>query len=279
MKLERKITIGHSPDADDAYMFYALTEKKIETAPFDFQHKTEDIETLNQKALKSVYDLTALSVHAYSEVYENYALLSCGASLGENYGPIVISYHSGLPRELKGKKIGIPGEKTTAYLALQLFEQDFTAVFLPFDEIMDKVQNKEIEYGVIIHEGQLSYKEKGLHKILDFGKWWYEEERLPLPLGVNVLLRSLGREDIRFIESLLRNSVQYALDNNESALSYAQRYAGGLDFEKTHEFVHLYVNDYTLDLGERGWAGIRRLFRRALECGILSKAVPIEIEF
>lgn len=276
-KQEEIITIGHSPDSDDAFMFYALTEKKIDTSPFDFHYKTEDIETLNQKAVKQVYDLTALSVHAYSEVYENYALLSCGASIGENYGPLVLSHHSGSPKELKGKRIGIPGEKTTAYLALRLFEEDFIPVFLPFDEIMEQVQKKEIEYGLIIHEGQITYPEKHLYKILDLGKWWYEEEKLPLPLGVNVLLRSLGQEKILAIQSLLRKSVQYALDHNESALSYAKRYAGDLSTKQAHEFVHLYVNDYTLDLGERGLMGIQRLFERALESEILKNPIPIEI--
>ena len=223
MAQTEKIRIGHSPDSDDAFMFYALAKGLIPTDPFEIVHVIEDIETLNQRALAAELEVTAISVHAYAYVAKDYAFMPCGASIGDRYGPLVVSK---APIEnLEGKRIAIPGKMTTAYLTLSLFQPNFEAETRPFDKILDAVQQDEVDAGLIIHEGQLTYAREGLHKVIDLGEWWYEETGLPLPLGANVIRRDLGTEKIRKITTLLKQSIQYSLDHRARGLEYAMTYA------------------------------------------------------
>ena len=252
MPQTEKIRIGHSPDSDDAFMFYALAKGLIPTDPYEIVHVIEDIETLNQRALAAELEVTAISVHAYAYVAEDYAFMPCGASIGDQYGPLVVSKK---PIEtLAGKRIAIPGKMTTAYLTLSLFQPDFEAETRPFDKILDAVQQDEVDAGLIIHEGQLTYAREGLHKVIDLGEWWYEETGLPLPLGANVIRRDLGTERIREITALLKQSIQYSLEHREGGLEYAMTYARDMETSLADKFVGMYVNDYTLDYGEKGRA-------------------------
>ncbi len=274
--MKQEIRLGHSPDSDDAFMFYAIAEDKIDTKGFQFTHIIEDIETLNNRALNQELEVTAISIHAYSKVYPNYALLSCGASIGDNYGPMVVSKSPMSPGELKGKKIAIPGKMTTAYLGLKLFENDFEPVVIPFDQIVDQVLEDKIEAGLIIHEGQLLYEQMGLHKVLDLGEWWFKTENLPLPLGANAIKRELGEEKIKTIAAILKESIQYALDHREPALDYAMKYAGDMERSLADRFVGMYVNDYTLDFGEKGREGVQRLLKKGHDQGIIDSEIPVQ---
>jgi len=274
--MKQEIRLGHSPDSDDAFMFYAIAQDKIDTKPFHFTHVIEDIESLNHRALKQELEVTAISLHAYSKLFKEYALLSCGASIGDNYGPMVIAKSPMKPEELKGKKIAIPGEMTTAYLALQLFEKDFEPVVAPFDQIIDQVLQNKVEAGLIIHEGQLLYKKSGLHKIIDLGEWWHETEKLPLPLGANAIRKNLGEKKIKRIGEILKESIQYSLDNREAGIDYAMKYAGDMERSLADQFVGMYVNDYTLDFGDQGREGVKRLFQKGYEKGIIANPTPIE---
>lgn len=272
-----EIRVAHSPDSDDAFMFYALAKDKLPTGKFHFQHTLQDIETLNHKALKGEYEITAVSFHAYVYIADKYLLLPSGASMGDQYGPMVISKKPLDPSELRGKKIAIPGTMTTAYLALKLFQPDFEAVIIPFDQIMDAVQKGDVEAGLIIHEGQLTYSSQQLHLIVDLGKWWYQQTKLPLPLGGNVIRKDLGKEDIKEISRLLKASIQYGLDHREEALDHAMQYARDLDVATADRFVGMYVNERTLDYGEEGRRAVQLLFNRAYEAGLIP--VPIQAEF
>ena len=269
-----KVRIGHSPDSDDAFMFYALAKGLIPTDPFEIVHVIEDIETLNQRALAAELEVTAISVHAYAYVAKDYALMPCGASIGDRYGPLVVSK---APIEnLEGQRIAIPGKMTTAYLTLSLFQPNFEAETRPFDKILDAVQQDEVDAGLIIHEGQLTYAREGFHKVIDLGEWWYEETGLPLPLGANVIRRDLGPEKIRKITTLLKQSIQYSLDHRSRGLEYAMTYARDMETALADKFVGMYVNDYTLDYGDKGRAGVRELLRRGNEAGIIPHRVDAD---
>lgn len=267
MPQTEKIRIGHSPDSDDAFMFYALAKGLIPTDPYEIVHVIEDIETLNQRALAAELEVTAISVHAYAYVAKDYVFMPCGASIGDQYGPLVVSK---TPIDtLAGKRIAIPGKMTTAYLTLSLFQPDFEAETRPFDKILDAVQQDEVDAGLIIHEGQLTYAREGLHKVIDLGEWWYEETGLPLPLGANVIRRDLGTEKIREITVLLKQSIQYSLEHRERGLEYAMTYARDMETSLADKFVGMYVNDYTLDYGEKGRAGVQELLHRGSTAGII----------
>ena len=274
MPQTEKVRIGHSPDSDDAFMFYALAKGLISTDPFEIVHVIEDIETLNRRALAAELEVTAISVHAYAYVAKDYALMPCGASIGDRYGPLVVSK---TPIDtLEGKRIAIPGEMTTAYLTLSLFQPNFEAETRPFDKILEAVQKDEVDAGLIIHEGQLTYAREGFHKVIDLGEWWYEETGLPLPLGANVIRRNLGSEKIHKITALLKQSIQYSLDHRARGLEYAMTYARDMETALADKFVGMYVNDYTLDYGDKGRAGVRELLDRGNAAGIIPHRVDAD---
>ncbi len=269
-----RVRIAHSPDADDAFMFYALTAGKIDTEGLKIEHILADIQTLNEEAMKGTYEVSAISIHAYPYVADKYLLLPSGGSVGEGYGPLVVSKE---PLEsLKGKRVAVPGRLTTAYLVLKLYEPEFEEVVMPFDRVLDAVENKEVEAGLVIHEGQLSYTDRGLHKVVDLGQWWQKEYALPLPLGGNVIRKDLGPETIRKIERLMRESIKYALEHKEEALEFAKSYAREIsqDMQKTERFVSMYVNSRTLDYGEDGRHAIRLLLKLGRERGIIKTDIP-----
>jgi 1,4-dihydroxy-6-naphthoate synthase len=271
-----ELRLAHSPDSDDAFMFYALATKKLRTHNVAFKHVLEDIELLNQKALEGVYDITAASFHAYPYLAERYILLPSGASFGERYGPIVVARTSPGAVGLRGKRVAIPGKMTTAYLVLQLYEREIEPVFTSFDEILDTVTRGEADAGVVIHEGQLTYAESGLKKIVDLGEWWHQETGLPLPLGGNLILRSLDRRTVLMAANLLKESIQYALDHREEALNYALQFGRGLDSTTADRFVAMYVNEWTLDYGVRGRQAVQTLLDRGYQKGLLPKKVQAE---
>ncbi len=277
MSQTETIRIGHSPDSDDAFMFYALAKETIPTDGIQVVHVIEDIESLNQRALKGELEVTAVSIHAYAYIADKYALMPCGSSMGDRYGPILVANQLFPASELKGKKIAIPGKMTTAYLTCSLFESDFEAIEVPFDQIIDFVKSGQADAGLIIHEGQLTYGESGMHKILDLGEWWYQETGLPLPLGGNVIRRDLGDEKMRKVTHLVRQSIQHSLDNRAEALDYAMIYARDMETKTADRFVGMYVNEYTIDYGDSGREGVRELLKRGYESGIISQ--PVDIEF
>jgi len=275
-KVNMDIRIAHSPDSDDAFMFYALAKGKLPTGKFHFSHTLQDIETLNRKALNGEYEITAISFHAYVRIADKYMLLPSGASMGDRYGPMVVARQPWSPDDLRGKKIAIPGTMTTAYLTLKLFQPDFESVVIPFDQIMNAVRNKEADAGLLIHEGQLTYAAHQLHKIVDLGEWWNTITGLPLPLGGNGVRRDLGQEDIREISKLLKASIQYALDHRGEALEYAMQFARDLDTRTADRFVGMYVNERTLDYGEEGRRAVQTLFDRAYEAKLIPNRVVAE---
>ncbi len=268
------IRIGHSPDSDDAFMFYALAKDIINTEPYEIVHVIEDIETLNKRALAAELEVTAISVHAYAYVANDYVLMPCGASIGDNYGPLMVSKSP--IEDLTGKKIAVPGEMTTAYLTMKLYQPNVETGTYRFDKIIDAVQDGKVDAGLIIHEGQLTYAREGLHKIVDLGEWWYEETGLPLPLGANVIRRNLGSEKIRTITSLLKQSIQYSLDHRELGLEYAMTYARDMETDLADKFVGMYVNDYTLDYGENGRKAVQELLNRGHDAGVIAHKVDAD---
>lgn len=270
------LKLAHSPDSDDAFMFYALATHKISSRNVVLKHVLEDIESLNRKAQEETYDITAISFHAYPHLADKYVLLPCGASFGDRYGPIVVSRVPWGPGDLKGKRVAVPGLMTTACLALQLYEPGVQLVVTPFDRILDAVSQEEADAGVVIHEGQLTYSGYGLTKILDLGEWWYQQTKLPLPLGGNAIRQALDPDTKRVVTELLRESIQYSLDHREEALCYAQQFARGLDHATADRFVSMYVNDWTLDYGSRGRLAVQTLLDRGFEKGLLPKAVKAE---
>ncbi|MEJ2109566.1 MAG: ABC transporter substrate-binding protein [Acidobacteriota bacterium] len=273
-----QIRIAHSPDSDDAFMFYALAKEKLPTGKFQFSHTLQDIETLNRRALKGEFEITAVSFHAFVYIADKYILLPSGASMGDRYGPMIVAREAMDPESLRGKKIAVPGTMTTAYLILKLFQPDFEAVVIPFDKIMDEVKKGTVDAGLLIHEGQLTYASEGLHKIVDFGEWWDSQtDGLPLPLGGNVIRRDLGREDISEISRLLKESIQYALDHRDAALEYALQFARDLDPATADRFVGMYVNERTLDYGTDGRRAVQLLFDRSYEAGLIPN--PTKVEF
>ncbi|MGD0921562.1 MAG: MqnA/MqnD/SBP family protein [Terriglobia bacterium] len=272
----QELRLAHSPDSDDAFMFYALATKKIRTGYLKFTHVLEDIETLNQKALEGVYDITAISFHAYAHLADRYLLLPCGASFGDRYGPVVVARGPLGPGGLKGKKVAVPGKLTTAYLVLQLYEREVEPVFTAFDRIFESVTQGEADAGVVIHEGQLTYPGEGLRKIVDLGEWWYQQTGLPLPLGGNAIRSSLDRRILHQAARLIRESIEYSLKHREEALEYAMQFGRGLDASTADQFVSMYVNDWTLDYGERGRQAVQTLLDRSFEKGLLPHAVKAE---
>jgi 1,4-dihydroxy-6-naphthoate synthase len=271
-----EVRVAHSPDSDDAFMFYALAAGKLETGAFRFSHKLEDIETLNQKALRGEYEVTAISIHAYAYIADKYALLPSGASMGDRYGPILVARERWEPSDLSGRRIAVPGSMTSAYLALRLYQPDIQHVIIPFDRIMDAVQRREVDAGLLIHEGQLTYAREGLHKIVDLGEWWHEITGLPLPLGGNAIRRDLGEDKIREISRLLRESIQYALNHRADALRHALQYARGLDGALADRFVGMYVNERTLDYGDQGRRAVQLFLDRAYQNRLIPKRVEVE---
>jgi 1,4-dihydroxy-6-naphthoate synthase len=273
------INIGHSPDPDDAFMFHALANDKIETGRYEFTHTLQDIETLNHRALKGELELTAVSLHGYAYMTDKYAICSCGASMGDNYGPMVVARKPGSIEDLRGKKIAVPGELTSAFLALKLLLGDtFTHEVHDFDQILNVVAAGDADAGLIIHEGQLTYENQGLSLIVDLGKWWYEEtDGLPLPLGANAIRKDLGREVMEEVTAILKQSIQYGLDHREDALTHALQYGRDLDRAKADKFVGMYVNDWTLDFGEKGRQAVRLLLQRGYVAGIIPN--PVDVEF
>jgi 1,4-dihydroxy-6-naphthoate synthase len=272
----KTIHVAHSPDSDDAFMFYALAEGKIDTGDLRYVHELQDIESLNQRALKAELEVTAVSIHAYAYLTERYALLPHGSSMGDRYGPRLVAREPMTRAEVRGKRIAIPGPLTTAYLAMQLYEPDFEAVMTPFDQIEDAVVDGEVDAGLLIHEGQLTFGDRGLHLIADMGEWWFQETGLPLPLGGNVVRKDLGTELIRTVSRHLRASIAYGLEHRVKALDHAMQFSRGLDRGKADEFVGMYVNDWTLDYGERGRQAVRTLLERGVERGLIDKRVSIE---
>ncbi|MEW6745611.1 MAG: MqnA/MqnD/SBP family protein [Planctomycetota bacterium] len=276
-ELTRELTLGHSPDPDDAFMFYALAAEKIDTEGLSFRYVLQDIETLNRRALNAELDITAISVHAYASVLDRYALLPSGASMGEGYGPMVVSKEPLALSALPDSWIAIPGTLTTAYLTLKLVVPKFHFVVMPFDLVMDAVADGAVDAGLIIHEGQLTYRDRGLHKVIDLGEWWQQETGLPLPLGANVVRKDLGPALIRKISRILSRSIRYGLEHREEALDHALRYARDMGYPLTDRFVAMYVNDLTVDYGEKGRRAVRTLLERAHKAGLLPQ--PVELEF
>lgn len=272
--MPRTLTIGHSPDPDDAFMFFALTHGKIDTLGYRFRHLIEDIESLNRRAQQGQLEVTACSLHAYAYIFDRYALLSSGASMGKGYGPILVSRQKIAQQALAGRHIAVPGTLTTAFLVLRLFLPDFRTVVLPFDQILNAVAEGRADAGLIIHEGQVTYADYGLHLLADLGAWWLEETHLPLPLGVNVVRRDLGMEAMTTVARLLRQSIDYALLHRQECLDYALRYGRGIDRVRAERFVGMYVNEYTRDFGEEGRAAVRALFERADGAGLIP-ALPV----
>jgi 1,4-dihydroxy-6-naphthoate synthase len=268
----REISIAHSPDSDDAFMFYGLATNKVQVPGLRFTHTLCDIQTLNQKAMKDdgEFDVTAISFHAYPYIQEKYALMTCGGSVGEGYGPMIVATKAYSRDQIREKTIAVPGKLTTAFLVLKMFAPEIRTEVVPFDQIIPGVLAGKYEAGLIIHEGQLTFGNSGLHCIVDFGQWWREETGLPLPLGGNAISRSLGRELIAGISSALRDSIQYALDHRDEALAYAMQFARDLDPQMADRFVGMYVNKRTLDYGEDGKEAIRRLLDMGYRAGIIS---------
>ena len=272
----RTITVAHSPDSDDAFMFYALATNKLDTGSLRFQHVLQDIQTLNEEAMRGTYDVTAISFHAYAYIADKYILLPHGASIGDNYGPVVVSREPAAQSELSSLKIAVPGTLTSAFLTLRIFNPSFRYEVVPFDQIITAVQNGECDAGLLIHEGQLFYESLGLHKVLDLGEWWHQQTGLPLPMGGNVIRRDLGTETIKEVSKHLRDSIQYSLEHREDALQYAMQFARDMKPELADRFVALWVNDLTLDYTDRGREAVRRLLAEGFACGVIPQAVEVQ---
>jgi 1,4-dihydroxy-6-naphthoate synthase len=271
----RTISVAHSPDSDDAFMFYGLATNKLETDGLKFEHTLKDIQSLNEAAKQGVYDVTAISFHAYAYISDKYALLPHGASIGDRYGPVLVSKEPRRAEEISYMKIAVPGELTSAFLALRIYNQDFEYTIVPFDEIIDYVQKGKADAGLLIHEGQLFYKQMGLSKVLDLGEWWFEKTGLPLPMGGNVIKRDLGEELMRKVSKHLLQSIKYSMDNREDALAYAMQFARDMPTELADRFVAMWVNDLTLDYGTRGREGVKRLLQEGFDKGIIPHQVEV----
>ena len=271
-----KIRIAHSPDSDDAFMFYGLASGKVPAGEYELEHVLSDIETLNRAAFDGRYEITAVSFHAYAHLTDKYILLPHGASMGDRYGPVVVARKDG-PSSLKGVRVAIPGELTTAFLSLRLFDSNVEYVVVPFDQIQDKVHSGAVQAGLLIHEGQLTYAEEGLKKIVDLGEWWADRTGgLPLPLGGNVIRRDLGATHIYALSRLLHDSIAFGLKHRDEAVQYSMQFGRGLDRARTDKFVGMYVNDLTLDYGERGRQAVKRLLGEAEAAGLIP---PVHLEF
>lgn len=272
----RDVVCAHSPDSDDAYMFYGLATRKVRSDLVNFKHVLDDIETLNRKALDGVYELTAISYHAYPYVADKYALMAAGSSVGDDYGPMVVATKPMAPEELKGKRIAIPGTMTTAYLTLRLFQREFEPVIIRFDQILDAVKEGKVDAGLIIHEGQLTYSREGFHCIADLGKWWKKTHNLPLPLGANALLRNLPADVAAECNRLMRDSIQYALNHKDEALAYAMQFARDMESPLAEKFVGMYVNHHTVDCGEDVPKAAQLLLDMGYEAGVIPNKIKVE---
>ena len=272
----RTIHVAHSPDSDDAFMFYALASGAIDTGDLTYVHELQDIESLNRRAMRGELEVTAVSIHAYAYLADRYALLPHGASMGDRYGPRLVAKRPMQRTDVRGRRIAIPGKLTSAYLAMRLFEPDFDAVETPFDQIEQAVARGDVDAGVLIHEGQLTFADQGLHLVQDLGEWWFEETSLPLPLGGNVVRKDLGTDLTRRISRHLRASIAYGLQHRAGALDHAMQYARGLDRSKADTFVGMYVNDWTLDYGERGRTAVQRFLDRGQKAGVIPHSVAVE---
>lgn len=272
----RTITVAHSPDSDDAFMFYGLATNKLDTGDLGFSHVLKDIQTLNEEAFRGTYDVTAVSFHAYAYIADEYILLPHGASIGDNYGPVLVSREPAKAADISSLKIAIPGELTSAFLALRIFNPDFQYEVVPFDKIIETVQTGRCDAGLLIHEGQLFYESIGLHKILDLGEWWHERTGLPLPMGGNAIRRELGPEIIRLVSNCLRESIRYSLANREDALEYAMQFARDMDSSLADRFVTMWVNDLTLDYTDRGREAVQRMLTEGFERGIIPNLPTVE---
>lgn len=272
----RTITVAHSPDSDDAFMFYGLATNKLETDGLKFEHTLKDIQTLNEDAKNGVFDVTAISFHAYAYVADKYALLPHGASIGDKYGPILVSKEPRVASDIPSMKIAIPGELTSAFLAMRIYNPDFEYVVVPFDQIIDVVKKGDVDAGLLIHEGQLFYNQLGLHKVLDLGEWWHEKTGLPLPMGGNVIRRDLGKDLMKQVSKHLHESIVYSMENREDALSYAMQFARDMQPELADRFVAMWVNDLTLDYGDRGREAVRRLMKEGYDRGIIPNKVKVD---
>ena len=272
----RTITVAHSPDSDDAFMFYGLATNKIDTGDLRFEHTLEDIQTLNEKATRGVYDVTAISFHAYAYVSDKYVLLPHGASIGEGYGPIVVAREPYAVEDIPRLKVAVPGTMTSAFLALRILSPEFEYVVVPFDQIIEAVQEGRADAGLLIHEGQLFYQRLGLHKVIDLGEWWKARHDLPLPMGGNVIRRDLGAETIARVSEYLHQSIQFSLDNRSDALEYAMQFARDMDPELADRFVGMWVNQLTLDYTERGRRAVQLLLDEGFERGVIPHRVEVE---
>jgi 1,4-dihydroxy-6-naphthoate synthase len=271
-----QLVCAHSPDSDDAFMFYALATEKIRSPLVSFQHVLSDIETLNRKAMEGAYELTAISYHAYPYVADKYVLMVCGSSVGDGYGPVVVAAHPMAPEELKGKRVAVPGKLTTAYLALRLFQPDVVPVEIAFDKILEAVEERSVDAGLLIHEGQLTYHQGGVHSVVDLGRWWKQQHGLPLPLGANALLRSLAPHVRNECCRLMRESIQYAIDHQGEALEYSMQFSRDLDAALAEKFIGMYVNHYTLDCGELVPKAAQKLLDLGHEAGWIDRRVEVE---
>lgn len=269
------VRLGHSPDADDAFMFYGIAKGKINSDKVDFRHVIEDIQSLNQRALNRELETTAISAHGYLKVLDEYRIMSCGASMGEGYGPIVVAKRN--LDSLEGVRIAVPGKLTTAYLLLSLYAEGFDPVEKPFDEIIQSVESGEVEAGLLIHEGQLTYKDHGLKLLFDLGELWAEETSLPLPLGLNVIRRDIDQETAKEILRVHRESIEYGLNNKQEAMDYAMEFGRGMDQDIGEKFVLMYVNEYTRDLGQKGVEALRYLFEKAFRRGLIDEEPELDI--
>jgi 1,4-dihydroxy-6-naphthoate synthase len=273
----REIKIAHSPDSDDAFMFYGLATNKVRVTGYKFSHVLCDIETLNQRAIKEAfYDVTAISFHAYPYIQDNYALMACGGSVGEGYGPMIVSTKPYTLDEIRKIRVAVPGTLTTAYLALKLFAPEIETAVVPFDQIIPQVLAGNFQAGLIIHEGQLTWSRSGLCKVLDLGEWWREQTGLPLPLGGNAIRRSLGEPALGTVTRALRDSIQHGLDHRDEALAYAMQFARDLDTSLADKFVGMYVNERTLNYGDDGREAIRRLLAMGHERGVIPQAAKVD---
>jgi 1,4-dihydroxy-6-naphthoate synthase len=273
----REIHIGHSPDPDDAFMFYALTQGKLDTAGLTFTHVIKDIESLNHLAVEGELEVTALSVHAYGYVMDKYALLPSGGSFGDRCGPVVVARKPMEVGELADVRIAVPGTMTSAYLLLKLLLMNFKFEVVPFDKITEAINSGEVEAGLLIHEGQITYEQAGLHKVVDLGEWWHADTGLPVPLGVNAVRKDLGKQLMQKISELLAASVQYALSHRDEAVAYAQKFGRGMDAATTDRFVRMYVNPLTSNMGPNGREAIARLLTRAYHAALVPR--PVNLEF
>jgi 1,4-dihydroxy-6-naphthoate synthase len=274
--MSRTITVAHSPDSDDAFMFYALAKGKIDDRGYQFTHVLKDIETLNREAIKGTYDLTAVSFHAYYKIAKKYRLMTAGASVGDGYGPMIVSKRPLTPQDLDDTRVAVPGELTTAFLVFRLFAPQARWTVMPFDKIQEAVAKGDVDAGLLIHEGQLTYRDQKLHRVVDLGEWWKGETSLPLPLGGNALRRDLDKKTTAACCDVMRETVQYALDHRQDALDHALSYARGMDRKKADRFVGMYVNGYTVELGERATQAVSLLYKLGYDARIIPKRLEPE---